>query len=1218
MLSEEQFKSILAKIESETLDFKAIAYDLSDKEAKYSLIKDVICMANTPRDSSSFIILGVKKYPDGKYYLRGIDKHLDEADIQSQFTDRVHPIPNITYYTFSYLSKQFGILEIFPSREGPCIPIKDYGNKLRRWQVYFRRGSKNDIASPEDMARILSWFGKKVPTRAAYENGGISWEKLLLETQNFEPSRYFVLILSPYTKNTSTNLDAIGLIPWVAVFDFDPESESEGVLAGCKEVLEKNGRSIHLVTTKDRPTINLRTGTYWFFTRGIAGREETIETGPWLTWHKVHGAAVAEHLKRLATACLPTPATFLALWYDMTLARHLSSFLEATLGFFGDTANIVILTDNPDDLQTMADDIGAICLDIPIHQFCHGISTIFDIQAGLPEEKLAFPSSSGAPIVLNEKMRSWLEGELELLHFSSGLVTPIDRTVGRDFLRGSEISWFELGLHYDVERDISYKIQHQVESDLRGRRTTRINLYHAPGAGGTTVGRRILWDLHKRYPCAILRRTTPLETSERLYHLTSLTGLPLLILIDGSEVAERQVNELCDLLRSRNIPTVILQVLRRFSPQREAQRTFYLKAELSSVEARKLSHVLIREKPERTKEIKELLHSSEPRLRTAFYFGINAFQKDFLGLDSFVSMRLNLLNEEQKKVIGFIALSHYYGQRPLPANSFAELLGIPHSRPIDLSAILPLATLDLLVQVEPRTWRTAHVIVANEILEQLLWPTSSDRRLWKQNLSSWAIEFAEFCRGSTPVPGETMLEVARRVFIYRDNVELLGTERSGTRQFAQIVQDIPSREGKLSVLRKLTELYPEEAHFWAHLGRFYSLEIRDFQEASACIENAILLNRYDPVLHHMKGMSLRQQVYQVIDSNGPLSDAIELAKQASIYFAESRALNPDNEHGYISEVQLLAKVMDYASRNFTRGFPEYLSSSISVDPFLREGIERAEDLLEMVRRYREGTGASPYETDCRAKINALYGRHDRALQIWDNLLTRQDVYGPPIRRQIIWTYLARRGRSWDAIPQKEINRIVSLLEANLNEEPDNETNLRLWVQAIRRHSFPPTIETVIERIGYWRARFGSLDASYYLYVFYALQAIEGSSLALDSAERFLEECKSKARFRRNRTKSFEWLGKGTGIGKLVHHSQLGEWLKEREFWENTESLIRLTGRIVSIEAPQAGQIEVPRGLKAFFVPARGGYIRGKSENTAVTFFLGFSYDGLRAWEVKDA
>jgi hypothetical protein len=117
--------------------------------------------------------------------------------------------------------------------------------------------------------------------------------------------------------------------------------------------------------------------------------------------------------------------------------------------------------------------------------------------------------------------------------------------------------------------------------------------------------------------------------------------------------------------------------------------------------------------------------------------------------------------------------------------------------------------------------------------------------------------------------------------------------------------------------------------------------------------------------------------------------------------------------------------------------------------------------------------------------------------------------------------------------------------------------------------------------------------------------------------RFLEECKTLARFRRNRTKSLEWLGPGTGVNRLVHQSRLGEWEKDKEFWENPSLLERVTGRISKIGEPQSGQIEI-HGLSAFFVPAKGNYFRSHDENKAVSFFLGFSYDGLRAWEVHDA
>ena len=793
---------------------------------------------------------------------------------------------------------------------------------------------------------------------------------------------------------------------------------------------------------------------------------------------------------------------------------------------------------------------------------------------------------------------------------------PKDRDVGRDFLRGAEISWYELGLHCDVDREKTDKLKIRVENELHKKRTVTVNLYHAPGAGGTTVARRVLWDLHIKFPSAILLRSNPVETVERLSWLSSVTGLAVLLLIDGAQIAERQVDELYQHLSSRQVPAVLLQSLRRFKSQQEQERTFYLPAKLSSLETRRFADIFSREMPQKRDELEKLRRSTDQRLQTPFYFGLQTFGKDFLGLESYVNIRLVHLTPVQKRILGFLALAHHYAQRPISAQAFAELLGVPRTRHVKLAQVLPEETLDLVVEVHEGVWRTVHDLIAQEILEQLLWPTGTDRRLWKQNLSPRAVEFAKFCRGDHAVSSEEMLELARRTFIYRDNVDLLGTERSALKTFAQLIEDISSPQGKVEVQRNLTELYPEEAHFWAHLGRLYAVETHDYKRSIICIDEAIQLTQgNDHVLHHMKGMALRYQIGSLIEQRVRIEEIVELTKLASTSFEKARELKPDDEHGYISEVQMLARVLDYAGRSYRGRVLEYLSLP-NVDPFLRDSLERAEDLLEHVRRNREGGGASPYEAECRGKLDELYGHYDRALETWGNLLDRRDVYRPPLRRQIVWTYLARRGRSWDELQSRELERVVNLLEENLQEEPNNDKNLRLWVQAVRRSIHPPSIEAVIERVGYWKANSGTLDATYYLYVFHALMTLEGFALPRAEAMRYIDESRQMARFRPKRTKSLEWLGTGAGIKRLVHHSELGEWLDKNEFWEKTDRLARERGRIVRIQGTQAGQINV-NGLLAFFVPGRGGYRRGYSENQLVDFYLGFSYDGLQAWEVKD-
>jgi hypothetical protein len=339
---------------------------------------------------------------------------------------------------------------------------------------------------------------------------------------------------------------------------------------------------------------------------------------------------------------------------------------------------------------------------------------------------------------------------------------------------------------------------------------------------------------------------------------------------------------------------------------------------------------------------------------------------------------------------------------------------------------------------------------------------------------------------------------------------------------------------------------------------------------------------------------------------------LELAKKASDSFEESRRLNPDNEHGYISEVQLLIKVLDYGAKHNKSTVPELLAAP-ATRPFVRESVDRAEELLAQVRTELEGEKPSRYAEECRARLDTIYGDYTKALQVWDGLLTRSDVFKPPIRRQIIWTILRRR-EGWAQVKPKELDRCFRLLNENFAEGPNDPKSLRLWLQAIRYSQNPPTLESAIERVGYWKSNTNSLDAAFYLYVLHMLAALEGSILAKSDTERALEDCQSLARFRRNRALSFEWLGNGQGVSRLVHHSQLGEWADG--FWQRGNLLARVEGRIAAINAPQKGKIELYNGQMVFFVPAAGGFHAGRDENHRVDCFLGFSYDGPRAWEVR--
>lgn len=1219
MVTSEQFSDLLGRLEGETMDFKRQAYDLSKDQDKLSLVKDVVSMANTPREHTSYIVMGVKKHPDGRTDLIGLSSHPDEADLQSQFSDRVHPVPRFSYEIIHYEDKSFGIIVIPPEKIGPCMPIRDYGAKLRQRQIYFRRGSKNETPGPDDVNRISRWIQSNSSPHdrtAGLSSEYPSWETLIDALHDFSPERRYLLVTNMTESQIFEQAETIGAIDWSFVFDFDPKSDESGLLNAVRARLELR-RHIHLVVKGNRPTLNLERGTYWYFAQGLTGPRHSETIDSWKQWRELYGTELRNQIVEVAKASIPIPISVVALWYGDGLVAHLESILDDILAVCGSSAEFVIAADSSDAFHGIVQKMECALVPIPLHHLCSGFASVAVAQAETEESSVVFPSSSGAPIILESSDTHWIEEEIELIHLNSGAVRDVQRDVGIEFLKGKEITWYELGLRYDIARDQTVALARQVVRDLRSRRGVRINLFHSSGAGGTTIARRVLWDLHTEFPSGVLRRTTPRETVERLQRIVGLTGRPVLLLSDGSDISNAQMEELFEYILARHLPVVILQVLRRFDPQQRRERTVYLESRLTNAECDRFVHVLGREAPKKRSELGRVATTQPGRFHTPFFYCLQAFGRDFVRLDSYVESRLLGLTDVQQTILIFLSIAHHYGHKAIPAQAFWHTLHFPEGRQINLEGIFSSGALDLVVETSKGLWRVSHDLIATEILEHLLSSGSIGRENWRQSLSRSAVAFSQFCRGVGPIPSDYMLEVVRRTFVYRDNIELLGTERSASRQFSLLVRDIPVKEGRLVALKALAEHFPDEPHFWAHLGRFYALEIQDFEEFVACLDRALLLTPNDSVIHHMKGMGLRSHTIQLIEERAPLPDVIRRAMEAGRSFEFAREINPDDAHGYISEVQLICRVLDYAGAQHRGGLTEYLSER-TADSFVQSGLERSETLLEHVRRSREGEGPSTYEQDCRGKLDSLYGRHERALEVWGNLLDRNDVYSPPIRRQIVWTYLARKGRSWDELTSREVERAAKLLEDNLDEEPNNDRNMRMWIQAIRRVQSPPSIESVIERVSYWQANSGSIEAAYYLYVLNSVLSLEGSILAKSAAERILEACRNQTRMRRNRTKSFEWIGSGGGLRGLVHHSRLGEWDRSSDFWTNVRPLGQVEGRIVSIRGSEAGRIEVEGGMSAFFVPAKGGFSQGRSENQAVSFHLGFSYDGLRAWNVRDA
>lgn len=1212
-MTEDDFRNLIERQESETLDFKEEIYHFQEsKKYRQDFVKDVLAMANTPREQSAHIVFGVKSRPETENVVVGFQYQIDDADLQNQFPrNQIQPAPRFTYFGFLFDGKQVGVLEIPVGKDGPYVPISDIGS-VRHGVIYYRRGTQNALASGNEMRRINNWFETEdigVPEG----QGTNSWRQLFDAIHRFEEGITYILAVDRISSQADATVEILGKPPWRAIIDFDPDSENSGFLKHITDTLGRH-RVIHRVVRGDYK-VQPEPGTHWFFARGLSGRDSTLSEGRHREWARAYKRELEQQLRLIASTVAPSPVVVLVLWSDEDLRQHLRTLIEELDIAFGDAVEIVFVAEDARAFTGFFGDVEVESISMTLRNFCHGVADYYASHLGEDDGRYVLPSLSGAPVEVETNDWLWLSEDLDLVHRDIEFSGDAN---ARGYRLGADISWRNLHLRHDCDRDITPEVYSRVEYELQRRQTVRINIYHAPGSGGTTVGRRIAWDLHTKYPVAILRKCTSHDTARRIAKVAALTEQTVLVLVDGGLHSEREIDDLHEFLRADQTPAVLLQVLRRFRHRATTgSRQFWLDETLTNAEADRFREAYIQSAPHRSSELSTL--AVQPTQRSAFFFGLTAFEENFIGLHRYVEERIAGLTEEQRRILIYISMAYYYGQQSVPAHAFAFLIGLPRSKVLMLANAFTgdaKKALGLLVESPKGELRASHHLIALEVMRQMFSPAGSreGETVWRQNLSTWCKHFADFCRGDEQAASDRLLELVRRVFIYRDNVEMLGTERSAQSQFSQLIEDISSKHGRVDVLRYVTDCFPHEAHFHSHLGRLLSLN-NEHDAALECADHALALQSDDHVLHHMRGMTLRQSMRAHIGEGAPIEHLVGIAKEATESFESARRLQPEQEHGYVSEVQLLIALVDYAGRNQEDVVRDVLTRP-QTDPFLRRALERAEDLLDQVHHLYAGQQPSRYVTDCRARLARFYGDHQAALQAWDSLLARPEVAKAPVRRQIVWTILKRHEGAWERITNKETSRIRRLLEENLDEETNDSTSLRLWLRAIRQSPMPPSLDSVIEKVSYWKANTGSLDAAYYLYVLHTLRALDGSSQGAADAEQALNECRSLARYRRDRTRSFEWIGAGDGVNALVHQSRLGNW--DVNFWESYDVLLLLDGVISAIDGPQKGFVELNAGLKAFFVPARHDFHQGRDENVPVKFYLGFSYDGPRAWDVRRA
>lgn len=825
----------------------------------------------------------------------------------------------------------------------------------------------------------------------------------------------------------------------------------------------------------------------------------------------------------------------------------------------------------------------------------------------------AGPAADRIPI--EERDLVWYSDVGEVLHSDVELIEVLEKA-DSDFYRGHTISWAEVADYKDIPRQAVADLVQEVRHKLSERGTLRMAITHQPGSGGTTVARRLAWEVHEDYPVLCVTKDSPVPAIvDRVRKLAEITSAQCLVILDHAST--RLSDDIYAALKSQSVPALIISVARRSSKN---GATVPAVGRLSSDEQRSFARIFVTQTQDPNARARiHKIGNPGGDAALPFFYALNAYQLDFAGLAPYVSGFIQKMPDSIREVVLDIAIAHRYGRAELPSQQVANFLGANKDAASFARRELSDLNDNLLVEEPIGSWRMSHVLVAEEYIKQTLTPpgipVNSRTESWRSGLSIAAQNLihrlSEAYPEQLPRQVESLLEAT---FIDREQP---GDSTTIKRRFSELLEDVDSYSGRLEVLSTLVEVFPNNEHFLAHFARLRSYQGDDYRSARLLIDEALSIAADDPVLMNIKGVIIRNEVNRLlsdypssrwaedVDFRSHLS---ELSLEAVDWFKRAESRDQESESNPVLILELVTKVMKRLKPQKTT-FSEMLLKPANA--VLAELFDEAEEAVVRLERMLGDERQSHRVQEAVVNLHEL--RDDRAmlLQGWRNIVDQSPLGSPRARLRLARLYWDGSERGTNIRP---VRQAAELLNDNLRDDPYDVRSIQLWLQVSRfTISSLSRAALAVER---WKTVELTADSLFYDWAISTLLLLEGNYAELASYEQKLDRLRHKTASLRQRRTMFEWIGEGSGLSQLIdtRDPRLARWDRANE-QTAPKVLRRFEARVKRISGPTSGYLVLESGIEVFFTPAPSGLLAGRDENARVTAIVGLSYDGLRAWNL---
>lgn len=1078
------------------------------------------------------------------------------------------------------------------------------------------------------------------------EQSSSSWLKIKELTNNFSNKQLKYMLIT----DTSTNnpiYSNLSNIFWSYIADFNKNSQENGLYSVLATDISST-RDVNILTKND--SLNYSKSTiFWDYVNGFIGRDDTL-TNSHKKWQRdyIYNGKIKKHLENLYNGGISISDVFVfVFWEDINNIKYLFDFLNIMDGIFIQATQFIFCSEKDEIRERIKDELkgyenisNSYILDLSLETF--------SILSKKTNDNI-LSNSILLPALVDEKDTSITINKNEFLRYQDDLkIFPYqfndDSIECEDYYKGKPISFIHLNNSCDIQRNIGQEIERTVRNRLNNRNNQLIYMLSDAGAGSTTIANRILWNVKDRFPSVELIKYNKQKTYEFLQKIYTQTNKPILIFADY-KIQEDDIKNLKIELDSKNITYVLIYNIRFLDTQeankyeKELNRTptrlpFLVKEKLNSKEKDLFYRILANKYNSKQDYLLQIKNTDKA---TPFIYNFTIFLEDYNKMEDYIEARLEDLSDFQKNRTMFLALIQLYSGLDVTIKFLTNKIQ-KYSLYQDNQLINNLVIYEDFE--DELKIKFLHPIICEKILQKL--SGVIQQRAWKQKLPEIGIKFLDFVEKhhNHNKNNEVIKGIINRLFIKRSITTYDTDNKNHVKYYTDFIEDLKQSnnftDSREKIFKKLVEIYPEDRHYIAHLGRFYSVDRQNLEKSLQYINKAIEIaeeeGNIDSILYHMKGMAYFRELRRKIKEDSNIDTIILLSKQASECFSISRENDTqiNNEYPFYSHAKLLLETLEYGKKVY--GDINTFIKENQYDEFISNIIDNIENLISDFEIIRTKSDEFTNMKRIRNNLWELQGNISKSLEELNNLLSKNTYYNPMIRRNIVRLNIQKYNDNINDIPENKVKTLIKYLESNL-ETPSidelNSTDLLLWLKLIRHKNISVDLLKISEILSFIKTILdeeevlNKVQKNIQIIVLFYLQIIKFIQYDNSNNDLFTEflqiksELKSKSMFMEGKSFDREWLSNGeVDLKRIINRYDTRlEWIKEDKFFskESEKYLFKCKGIIKDVKNQKTGTISY-KNIDIHFIPRTD--FTTSDINKSVTFYLSFSYDELNAWKVK--